>query len=1241
MKRKAFLPPIPPRNCLPLLAVLALVCACPRSQAVPAELLFEDDFDQGIPGWTSVLPSGALSWNNGPLLWQYDIETTWIWENSNIYSDNATYSPSRRAAMLINDTVTSASNYTFTVRIRAADDDACGLIWGYQDENNFYRVSFTRQAGRLGWPFSGWNVDRMANGEFSDLFGRGNTNLAYTDFLYGANRFFDVIVGMTNGLFSLTVVDDPTNDFPVIYNLVTSSPLPAAVPGKVGLFTWGQSATVGDGLPSVGVRFHSVLLEPTPLTGTTNPLAPTWTTLITPRGDGTADVGASPPIWALMMDANGSTSRLRETSGRFAGGDNVAAGSTNFCAATIVAGDAENWSNYVFSARCIPADDDGWGLMVRYQNPSNWYRIAFRRQNSASGCKGGLSIQKCVDGVFDQIMYDANAFPRTFPTVNTPADVHVAAIDNQFQVLVVANPTSASPTFYSYGPFTDSSLTKGKIGLFSWAQLYQEYDYARVEKIAGQGLLVASAFGSPDPPVGLNDLTPGSSVTASVATPVYDAPGVRRVLTGWQGGGSVPASGTTNSVTFTLSSLSLINWTWRTEYQLSVAASGEGQVTTSAGPWVEAGVAVTVTAQPNPGHIFLGWSGASASTVATQVFAMAGPRSLTAHFAADADADGLADNWELQYFGSLAQDGAGNPDGDDASNLAEFQRGTNPNFAEPLVVSDGLGSQWVNTGRDGFGGGGAPLAGQVYVVNLGPGYRGAWDTSNDYRYGNDSTFVPANNLSTNYDSFQTPIVVVRPEVWTNEAWGTNFSATWELSVGDNDGSCFYFRYNNESNWYRVTLCGEVEGASTWRPRLGVSVQGRINGLFTNIPLTELAGPGFAFSADPFDGTLNPPLANTPAGFKKSRITVSATNESFEVRVMGWDYFTSAFNPAWEWVYSFTDTSLVNGRIGFGMWGQGTFSTEYADLSLNGIPVPTGGFVDNIVVKSPADGPTVFSEDWETAPLLTEFPAGWVNPWQTNDIQAGEWYVTAHGTIAQQSNSGGATPGTALAPSGGTDCPILLAPPPPTNNYYLKIGFHPFDNDGIGFVYDFQDTNNYSLVLFRQEATYAGAVPPGLSVSRKSAGVWTDIVAGDPGFLYTPGTPFEIEFANNNGSYRLLARDLDDPSKTGQWTWTSAPAAVGNRFGLATWAETDAHFLYARAYALATVEPFAPFAITNISLAGGNVVLNISKPASWNYDVLSAATVLGPWTTNAVNQSAAQYSEPAPGSGRFYRLQKSP
>ena len=88
----------------------------------------------------------------------------------------------------------------------------------------------------------------MANGEFTDLFGRGNTIEPYTDFTYTVNRFFDVTVGMTNGLFSLTVVDDPTNTVPVVYNLVQNRLLPTRLAAKVGVFTWGQSVTIGDGL---------------------------------------------------------------------------------------------------------------------------------------------------------------------------------------------------------------------------------------------------------------------------------------------------------------------------------------------------------------------------------------------------------------------------------------------------------------------------------------------------------------------------------------------------------------------------------------------------------------------------------------------------------------------------------------------------------------------------------------------------------------------------------------------------------------------------------------------------------------------------------------------------------------------------------------------------------------------------------------------------------------------------------
>lgn len=46
----------------------------------------------------------------------------------------------------------------------------------------------------------------------------------------------------------------------------------------------------------------------------------------------------------------------------------------------------------------------------------------------------------------------------------------------------------------------------------------------------------------------------------------------------------------------------------------------------------------------------------------------------------DSDGDGLLDSWEITYFGSTsAQDGAGDPDGDGASNLTEYRLGLLPN----------------------------------------------------------------------------------------------------------------------------------------------------------------------------------------------------------------------------------------------------------------------------------------------------------------------------------------------------------------------------------------------------------------------------------------------------------------------------------------------------------------------------------------------------------------------------------
>lgn len=87
--------------------------------------------------------------------------------------------------------------------------------------------------------------------------------------------------------------------------------------------------------------------------------------------------------------------------------------------------------------------------------------------------------------------------------------------------------------------------------------------------------------------------------------------------------------------------------------------------------------------------------------------------------AADTDGDGLPDDWEIRYFGSLAQSGSADPDGDGLTNLQEWQAATDPtkkdtdgdgvndgtlrlNFEYDLVGRLG-GAQTGAGGTEGFG----------------------------------------------------------------------------------------------------------------------------------------------------------------------------------------------------------------------------------------------------------------------------------------------------------------------------------------------------------------------------------------------------------------------------------------------------------------------------------------------------------------------------------------------------------
>jgi hypothetical protein len=69
--------------------------------------------------------------------------------------------------------------------------------------------------------------------------------------------------------------------------------------------------------------------------------------------------------------------------------------------------------------------------------------------------------------------------------------------------------------------------------------------------------------------------------------------------------------------------------------------------------------------------------------------------------ASDTDADGLSDAWETAEFGNLAQNAAGDPDGDTYTNLQEMQAGTDP---ENAASNPGAGGGGGGGGSDSDGG---------------------------------------------------------------------------------------------------------------------------------------------------------------------------------------------------------------------------------------------------------------------------------------------------------------------------------------------------------------------------------------------------------------------------------------------------------------------------------------------------------------------------------------------------------
>jgi lysophospholipase L1-like esterase len=149
-------------------------------------------------------------------------------------------------------------------------------------------------------------------------------------------------------------------------------------------------------------------------------------------------------------------------------------------------------------------------------------------------------------------------------------------------------------------------------------------------------LMISSNSGTTQPPNGENWFAAGALIAAETSSPT-DQTGVQNVCLGWTGIGSVPATGTSSNVLFSLMSPSSISWIWKTQYYLTVSSTYGNAAGTG---WYDAGASAyasvsptTVVSAGGTQYSFTGWSGsASGSSSNSNALIMDSPKTAMANW---------------------------------------------------------------------------------------------------------------------------------------------------------------------------------------------------------------------------------------------------------------------------------------------------------------------------------------------------------------------------------------------------------------------------------------------------------------------------------------------------------------------------------------------------------------------------------------------------------------------------------
>ena len=361
--------------------------------------------------------------------------------------------------LLINTADTTPANYTINYQLASMDNDGFGVVFGYQDNNNYFRVGFREQAdGNLGFE-EGTSVQKVVNGVITNL----------------ANSQAGFIPPSTGSTFDAKVVVSGTNwDIQVNNASVLSGTDPDLKPGKYGVHSWAQRE-VGTGLetPTYGTMVGPISVTSATLNKTTNfvnALSPIpWRRYGMTNAVGETGIAQGEDYGNFAQDFTNGT--IRDDTNGFADATGGAA-NTDFIGPAVVVNSPGSaaMTNYRLTTRMENRDNDGIGLLVRVADDDSFYRINWASEGPGTGQTRpplGMSVQKYNNGTWTQVFTETT--PKFLPGDSVPFDVSVQVVGSSIKVDVIDNPDGVSRAF-SYDTIVDSSgpILSGSVGFTNW-----------------------------------------------------------------------------------------------------------------------------------------------------------------------------------------------------------------------------------------------------------------------------------------------------------------------------------------------------------------------------------------------------------------------------------------------------------------------------------------------------------------------------------------------------------------------------------------------------------------------------------------------------------------------------------------------------------------------------------------------------------------------------------------------------